>query len=150
MGGEARRTRAEAGSIPRHPGGFAITLTGDPGEVPPVRVATRALAEQHGFHDRASDLVLALDELVANAQEHASPPITVEGWYDGRLVLAISDAGGGFDYHAVLREHPPVMLGRRGRGLWIVRQVTDFVEVDAGSRGTTVRVELNHEPHIGA
>lgn len=150
MAEQARRTRAETGTNPRHPGGFAITLSGDPGEVPPVRVATRALAEQHGFTERGSDLVLALDELVANAMEHATPPITVEGWYDGRLVLSVTDSGTGFDFPSVLREHPPVMLGRRGRGLWIVRQVTDHVVVESGPRGTTVRAELNHEPHIGA
>ena len=42
------------------------------------------------------------------------------------------------------------MLGQRGRGLWIVRQLTDHVHVDTGPTGTTVRIELTHEPQIGA
>lgn len=150
MGKRARRASADEGRATRHPGGFTIQLSGDPAEVPPVRVATRALAEQHGFAGRASDLVLALDELVANAREHGHPPITVSGWYDGRLVITVTDPGGGFDFMSVVRQHPPVMLGHRGRGLWIVRQVTDHVHVDATPAGTTVRVELTHEPHIGA
>lgn len=115
-----------------------------------MRAATRALADQHGFAPRASDLVLALDELVANAREHGRAPITVSGWYDGRLVIAVADRGAGFDFSSVVRQHPPVMLGRRGRGLWIVRQVTDHIDVDSGPEGTTVRVELTHEPQIGA
>lgn len=150
MAKRARRTNTDEQRAMPHPEGFAIVLTGDPSEVPPVRVATRALAEEHGFRDRANDLVLALDELVANAKEHGRPPITVRGWYDGRVVLCVSDSGSGFDYASVLREHPPVMLGRRGRGLWMVRQVTDHAHVDTTPSGTTIRVELTHEPHIGA
>ncbi len=150
MAKRSRQAGAEDGRASRYPGGFSIQLTGDPAEAPPVRAATRALADQHGFASRASDLVLALDELIANAREHGRPPITVSGWYDGRLVLTVADPGHGFDFGSVVRQHPPVMLGRRGRGLWIVRQVTDHIDVDASSAGTTVRVELTHEPQIGA
>jgi anti-sigma regulatory factor (Ser/Thr protein kinase) len=50
----------------------------------------------------------------------------------------------------IVRSHPPMMLGKRGRGLWIVRQLTDHVDVEPGSNGTTVRIELTHEPQIGA
>jgi anti-sigma regulatory factor (Ser/Thr protein kinase) len=150
MARRSRRTSTDDGTPSPHPGGFAITVGGDPAEIPPVRVATRALAEENGFADRANDLVLALDEMMANAAEHGRPPITVSGWYDGRLVLTVADTGRGFDFPSILREHPPVMLGRRGRGLWIIRQVTDHAEVDVTAAGTTVRVELNHEPHIGA
>jgi len=150
MAKRARRAGTEEGRATRHPGGFTIQLTGDPAEAPPVRAATRALAEQHGFGARASDLVLALDEVIANAREHGRPPITVSGWYDGRLVVTVTDPGGGFDFTSVVRQHPPVMLGRRGRGLWIVRQVTDHVDVEVTPDGTTVRVELTHEPQIGA
>lgn len=150
MAKRARRASTEKGRATRRADGFTIQLGDDPAEVPPVRAATRALAEQHGFAARASDLVLALDELIANAREHGDAPITVRGWYDGRLVLAVSDPGRGFDLTSVVRAHPPVMLGRRGRGLWIIRQVTDHLEVDITPEGTTVRVELTHEPHIGA
>lgn len=130
--------------------GFAIELTGDPAEVPAARRAIADLAERHGFAQRRSDLSLALDELIANSQEHGSPPITVRGWYDSRLILTVSDAGPGFDFGTIVRSHPPVMLGQRGRGLWIVRQLTDHVHVGTGPNGTTVRIELTHEPQIGA
>ncbi len=115
-----------------------------------MRRAIAELAERHGFAQRRSDLSLALDELIANAQEHGSPPIIVRGWFDGRLILTVGDAGHGFDYTTIVRSHPPMMLGKRGRGLWIVRQLTDHVHVGAGPNGTTVRIELTHEPQIGA
>jgi anti-sigma regulatory factor (Ser/Thr protein kinase) len=46
--------------------------------------------------------------------------------------------------------HPPPPLGQRGRGLWIIRQLTDVVAVRTGEDGTTVRIELSPDPHIGA
>ncbi len=150
MAKQARRASTDGGAPSRGAGGFVIELTGDPAEIPSVRQAIRDLAERHGFAQRRSDLSLALDELIANAQEHGTPPITVRGWYDARLVLTVSDAGRGFDYRTIVRSHPPVMLGKRGRGFWIVRQLTDHVHVDCGPNGTTVRIELTHEPQIGA
>ena len=150
MAKQARRTSTDGGAPSRAADGFVTELTGDPAEIPSVRRAIVDLAERHGFAQRRSDLSLALDELIANAQEHGTPPITVRGWYDARLVLTVSDAGHGFDYGSIVRSHPPMMLGKRGRGLWIVRQLTDHVDVEPGSNGTTVRIELTHEPQIGA
>ncbi len=129
---------------------YAVELTGDPADIPRVRQDLREMAVRTGFAGRASDLVLMLDELVANALEHGGPPITVRAWHDGRLIMTVSDTGGGFDQRSVLRTHPPAMLGKRGRGLWIVRQVADHVEIDSTPQGTTVRIEFTHEPHIGA
>lgn len=88
--------------------------------------------------------------MIANAQEHGRPPITVEAWADGRLVVEVSDVGEGFDRARVWSTHPPPPLGRRGRGLWIIRQLTDLVAISSGEGGTTVRIELSPEPHIGA
>lgn len=150
MAEQTRRTGTDRGHSPPPTDAYVAQLSGASAEVPAVRTAIRDLAERHGFASRASDLTLALDELVANAQEHGRPPITVRCWYDGRLVLSVSDAGPGFNLREIVQSHPPVMLGRRGRGLWIIRQVTDHVHVDHDDAGTTVRVELSHEPHIGA
>jgi anti-sigma regulatory factor (Ser/Thr protein kinase) len=150
MAKQARRTSVESGAPSRAADGFVIELTGDPAEIPAARQAIRDLAERHGFAQRRSDLSLALDELIANAQEHGRPPIIVRGWYDARLIVTVTDAGTGFDYGSVVRSHPPMMLGKRGRGLWITRQLTDHVTVDSSSQGTSVRIELTHEPQIGA
>jgi anti-sigma regulatory factor (Ser/Thr protein kinase) len=129
---------------------YTAALGADPAEIAAVRVAVRDLAVRGGFAERAGDLVLALDEVIANAQEHGRPPIRVEAWADGRLVVEVSDAGAGFDRARVWSTHPPPALGRRGRGLWIIRQLTDLVSVSSGADGTTVRIELSPDPHIGA
>lgn len=129
---------------------YHTVLTDHPGELARVRGDMRSLAERAGFGERAADVMLALDELIANAQEHGGPPVIVDAWADGRLVVEVRDSGRGFHSPDVWRSHPPRPLNSRGRGLWIVRQLADLVDVRSGPDGTWVRMELTHEPHIGA
>jgi anti-sigma regulatory factor (Ser/Thr protein kinase) len=75
---------------------------------------------------------------------------SVSCWVDGRIVVEVTDVGGGFDRARVWETHPPEPYGPRGRGLWITRQLTDLVSILSGERGTTVRIELSPDPHIGA
>ncbi len=107
------------------------------------------MAVVHGFEERATDFTLALDELVANALRHGLPPVTVTTWYDGRLVLEVADVGPGFDATR-LPDRLPSRLGHGGRGLWILRQVCDHVTITSSEHGTRVRVEMTHEPQLGA
>ncbi len=129
---------------------YSAALSANPAEIEAVRQAVRSMAAQGGFSDRAGDAALALDEVVANAQEHGRPPITVNAWADGRLVVEVEDSGGGFNYGEVCRTHPPAPFGSRGRGLWIVRQLADLVSISSGPAGTTVHFELVSEPMLGA
>lgn len=137
---------------------WVAILGADPGEVPPVRTALWRLAVDAGFADRADDVALVADELLANAQEHGKPPVGVRAWCDGRLLIEVSDEGDGFDGPGIWRAHPPALESHRGRGLWIARQLTDGVRVSGGrsgggiggAGGARVRIELCPEPHIGA
>ena len=129
---------------------YTAALGTDPAEIARIRADLGDLAVRNGFTGRAGDLVLALDEVIANAQEHGRAPIAVEAWVDGRIVVEVSDVGGGFDRAQVWSTHPPAPYGQRGRGLWITRQLTDVVSIRSGARGTTVRIELSPDPHIGA
>lgn len=129
---------------------YRTALGSDPAEIAQIRADIDTLACGHGFSDRAGDLVLALDEVIANAQEHGRAPIVVEAWIDGRIVVEVSDVGAGFDRQRVWDAHPPTPYGQRGRGLWIARQLTDAVSIRSGHRGTRVRIELSPDPHIGA
>ncbi len=131
-------------------GRYSAVLGEDPGEIAEVRAAVHGIAVNEGFGDRASDLVLALDEVIANAQEHGAAPIAVEAWVDGRLVVEVSDVGDGFDRGEVWKTHPPEPFGRRGRGLWIARQLADIVTIDCAGDRTRVRIELSPDPQIGA
>ena len=110
---------------------YQAALGRDPAEIVAVRSAMRDLAERHGFGDRAGDLVLALDEVVANAQEHGTPPILIDAWVDGRVVVEVRDTGTGFEPGPRLGPPPPAALRHRGRGLWITRQLTDHLQVAA-------------------
>ncbi len=134
-------------SPPKH---YRARIGADPAEIGEVRGAVRALADGSGFPERANDVMLALDELLANAQEHGAPPIEVNAWSDGRLVIEVTDAGSGFDFQEVLGAYPPAVNLTRGRGLWIVRQLSDTLHVTCDERGTRARMELTPEPHIGA
>lgn len=129
---------------------YTATLSSDPAEIARVRAEIQGIAERHGFGSRAGDVVLALDELLANAQEHGRAPVAVRVWADGRLVIEVFDVGDGFDRAHVWKTHPPEPFGRRGRGLWIARQLADMVEIQVDAEGTRVRLELSHDPHIGA
>lgn len=137
---------------PKHDtrGRLSAQLGGDASEIPAIRHGIAELADLAGFRDRAGDVTLAIAELIANAQEHGRPPVSVDAWVDGRLVIEVRDAGGGMDQGEVWRTHPPSPHGNRGRGLWIVRQLVDVVAITTGEAGTTVHVELSPEPHLGA
>ena len=60
--------------------------------------------------------MLALDEAIANAQEHGRPPIEVTAWVNGRLVVVVGDVGGGFDRARVWSTPPPRRWGGGGAG----------------------------------
>ncbi len=121
------------------------TIGADPGEIAPVREAVHDLAERAGYGDRADDLALAINELIANAQEHGAAPIRVvamaaeaEGVH-----VEVFDSGSGFDWGETVRDHPPRPDSRRGRGLWIVRQLVDRVTVERQDDSSTrIRVDL--------
>ena len=121
------------------------TIGDDPGEIASVRAAVHDLAERAGYSERADDLALAIDELIANAQEHGAAPIHVvaDADEDSGVHVQVTDAGSGFDWTEAVREHPPRPDSRRGRGLWIVRQLVDRVTVERdGGDVTRIRVDM--------
>jgi anti-sigma regulatory factor (Ser/Thr protein kinase) len=120
------------------------------GPVPGMRSEIHDIAIRAGFADRAPYVAIAFTELVANAQEHGDPPFHVEAWWDGRLVIEVSNHGAGIDGDALARHEPPRADEVRGRGLWLVRNLVDVIDVRTGAERTIVRVELTPEPQIGA
>lgn len=120
------------------------------GATPGMRSEIHDIAIRAGFAERAGDVAIALTELVANAQEHGEPPFLVDAWWDGRLVIEVSNRGAGLDDDSIWRRQPPRPDEVRGRGLWLVRNLVDVVDIRSGAERTVVRVELSPEPHIGA
>ncbi|GAB4051730.1 sensor histidine kinase [Catellatospora paridis] len=110
--------------------------------------ALRAAVEQALLGDGMSayavqGFVLAVSEVATNALLHGAPPVRVRLWSDGKRALcAVSDGGRCFSpYSGYVPTDRPVGAG--GMGLWLARQMTDDLTVDAAEHGCTIRLGLN-------
>jgi anti-sigma regulatory factor (Ser/Thr protein kinase) len=89
--------------------------------------------------DRCSDLGLALHELSVNSIVHGGGTGLLRLWREpGDLVCEVSD--GGHIGDPLAGRIPPAKDDIEGRGLWMVNQLSDLVQLRSGSAGTTVRV----------
>ena len=121
-------------------------------DVGDMRVLRRALqglfADGPLPADDAEDLVLAIDEVVANAAEHGVPPVDVRLWVTPEQVLCVvSDHGPGFD--EPLTGYGPAHggdLSVGGMGLWLARRAVDSMTtgpLDADGEGCVVRLSID-------
>jgi anti-sigma regulatory factor (Ser/Thr protein kinase) len=112
-----------------------------------VREFTAAWAHAAGLPPRqASDLVIAAAELAANTLTHTTGPGTLTLWAtDEEVICQVQDQGQITDPLAGSVRPAPDDPGG-GRGLWVVHQVGDRVEIQTGSAGTTVRVHIRRGP----
>jgi PAS domain S-box-containing protein len=93
------------------------------------------------FEQRVADIVLAVNEAVANSIEHGYQDrklgkIRIKGENDGaRVRVKITDKG----------SWKPVSAdsGARGRGLLLIRAVSDWLEMDCTPKGTTVDMSFS-------
>jgi anti-sigma regulatory factor (Ser/Thr protein kinase) len=92
--------------------------------------------------ERTTDLVIAVAEVAANTLAHTSGPGILTVWVaDGDLICQIQDSGQITDPRAGTRR-PDAADPSRGRGLWLVHQVCDLVEMRTGPGGTTTRLHM--------
>jgi anti-sigma regulatory factor (Ser/Thr protein kinase) len=112
-----------------------------------VREFTAAWARRAGLPPRlVSNLVMAVAELAANTLRHTTGPGTLTLWAtDEEVVCQVQDEGQITDPLAGSVRPAPHSPGG-GRGLWLVRQVGDGVEIRTGPTGTTVRVHMRLAP----
>jgi anti-sigma regulatory factor (Ser/Thr protein kinase) len=108
-----------------------------------VRSFTAARARRAGLPPRrVGDLVIAVSELAANTLAHTSGPGSLVLWVTGSEVICqIHDLGEITDPLAGKLRPDPVADGG-GRGLWVVHQLCDLVEIGAGPAGPTIRVHM--------
>jgi len=100
--------------------------------------------------DRAGDLVLAVGELSANTLMHTAGPGRLTVWAaGGEIVCQIDDTGRISDPLAGTCTPDAVAPGG-GRGLWVVHQVCDLVEMRTGPGGTTTRLHMRLAAWAGA
>jgi anti-sigma regulatory factor (Ser/Thr protein kinase) len=119
-------------------GGGLVTIekTFDPA-VDQVRVARRFVAD-HAPPALADDAALVASELVTNAIEHASSPVTVRVELRGEaLRVEVSDSS------AILPAVADLLTdSERGRGLHLVEGLTAAWGVESSESGKTVWFEM--------
>jgi serine/threonine-protein kinase RsbW len=125
---------------------LALRFPAEPREVAPVRHRLREWLQAGGFtEEEAIDLVLAVSEAVNNSVEHAYPG-PARGIIEVRA--RIGDDGA---VHVDITDHgqwrvPPPALTTRGRGLLLMRESVDEVEIHRSANGTTVRLTRARVP----
>jgi len=109
--------------------------------------ANRALRAGLPPH-RVEDLVIAIAELAANTLAHTSGPGEVTFWVTpDEVVCQVQDQGEISDPLAGTARPAPDAPGG-GRGLWLVHEVCDQVEIRSGQAGTTVRVHMRRGAQV--
>ncbi|MEI4281205.1 ATP-binding protein [Klenkia terrae] len=133
-------------AVPGDPRPRAVPLVLDLPAVPASLVTVRRalgrwLADAQVSADVGGALQVALGEACANAVDHAYPPgaegpmqVRVTRDDDGRVTAVVADHGGW--------RTPDVDPGDRGRGLLIMQQLLEDVEVARGPGGTTVTLRV--------
>ena len=91
---------------------------------------------------RAEGLVVAVNELAANVLEHGAGKGSVSVWRgpDRWVCDVFEEHGGPADPLAGYR--PADSMRPRGYGLWITRQICDFMEISGNGEGSTVRLHF--------
>jgi anti-sigma regulatory factor (Ser/Thr protein kinase) len=111
-------------------------------ELPDIREITHALAEQAGFDpERVYDILIAVNEVASNSIIHGGGSGVLNLWRDpsGSLVAEIRDIGHIQD-PLVGRYAPGPDL--EARGLWLVNQLSDLVQIRSDRSGTVVRTSF--------
>jgi anti-sigma regulatory factor (Ser/Thr protein kinase) len=91
---------------------------------------------------RVGDLVIAVGELAANTFAHTSGPGTLTLWVaKSEIICQVDDSGQITDLLAGRLKRDPVAAGG-GRGLWVVPQVCDLVQIRTSSAGTAIRLHM--------
>jgi anti-sigma regulatory factor (Ser/Thr protein kinase) len=108
----------------------------------PVRsLVTRCARRARLPARRITDLVLAASEVAANTLRHTRAGGTVHLWHDEQEILCqIADSGIIADPLAGYRVPADDLPG--GKGLWLVNQVCDLVEVRSSPDGTTICLHM--------
>jgi anti-sigma regulatory factor (Ser/Thr protein kinase) len=91
--------------------------------------------------DRLADLVVAANEAAANSLTHGGGVGKARMWWnDSSVVVELRDRGVIRD--PLVGRMLPDPLQETGRGVWLMNQLCDLVEVRSGEDGTTVRLHV--------
>jgi anti-sigma regulatory factor (Ser/Thr protein kinase) len=111
--------------------------------------ALRTLVAAHSAdaelpEDTGEELVLAVNELATNSVQYGGGGGTLRVWREpGTLVCEVRDRG--FISDPLVGRMAPPLDQHGGRGLWLVNQLCDLVQIRSAPSGTVVRVHM-HAP----
>jgi anti-sigma regulatory factor (Ser/Thr protein kinase) len=91
--------------------------------------------------DRTDDLVLAVNELATNSLRHGGGHGTLRLWDDADALVCEVQDGGRIGDSLAGRERPGHSQ-TTGRGLWLVHQLCDLVQLRSLPTGTIVRLRM--------
>lgn len=121
----------------------AVTLLVEPAGLAALRAAVATVGSAAGLtEERVDDLRIAVTELASNALTHGAGPATARCWVErGELLCEVSGRGELTD--PLAGRIPPPRDGVRGRGLLLVHQLCDLVDVHTADGVTTIRLHLD-------
>jgi anti-sigma regulatory factor (Ser/Thr protein kinase) len=121
-----------------------IVFRGDGLRVLRQAVAEEAIAAGLGLQ-RASDLVLAINEVATNSLLHGGGTGRLAVWREGETLLCeVRDSGRLQD--PLIGRSRPTTERADGRGLWLVNQLCDLVQLRSSPAGNTVRIHMQTSP----
>lgn len=107
-----------------------------------LRASVRARAVAAGLGpQRTRDLVLAVIEVCSNSIVHGGGGGILRSWtIPGALIHEVNDAGHITD--VLVGRRPPSAAQAAGRGLWLVNELCDLVQLRSSPTGTIVRMHM--------
>jgi anti-sigma regulatory factor (Ser/Thr protein kinase) len=134
--------RAFVGQVPE-PGGPVQEIEFDRSLLAQARSMVAARAARAGLASgRTQQLVLAVSELTGNSVRHGGGGGRLRIWQEGHTLLCEVRDDGHIDVPLAGRLRPrPEQL--TGRGLWLVNQLCDLVQIRAEGTGTLARVQMD-------
>jgi anti-sigma regulatory factor (Ser/Thr protein kinase) len=131
--------------LPEPPTSF-VDLVFQTGALRELRSLVASEAMEAGLgRTRADETVAAVNELASNSVRHGGGGGVLRMWMTAdSFVCEVSDDGH-IDEPLVGRRRPGIDMPG-GRGLWMVNQLCELVQVRTGSEGTTVRMHVRRRP----
>jgi anti-sigma regulatory factor (Ser/Thr protein kinase) len=120
------------------PSAIETTIQSTPRDARRARKALERMVTSSGLRERSEDFVLAMCEAINNAVEHGC-----EGQRDTVAIFAECDRSGA---RGTVRSHAPWVVRasneERGRGIFLMRALSDTMTIDIGERGTEVQISF--------
>lgn len=93
--------------------------------------------------DRRTDLMLAIGEAVSNSVRHGGGRGTLRLWADASTAFAETTDSGGLGDPLTGRRRPDPVSATGGRGVWMMHQLCDLVEIRTLPSGLVVRMSMD-------